>query len=51
MNETTHQRSALDVLLHTEGDLKQFAERLDKREGLPPGYQVGWLDFDEAQEG
>ena len=32
-------------------DLKGFADRLENGEELPPGYQVGWLDFDEQEVG
>lgn len=32
-------------------DLKSFGERLERNEPLPPGYQVGWLDFDELIDG
>ena len=32
-------------------DLNAFAERVANREPLPPGYQVGWLDFDQAEAG
>ena len=45
-------RPATDpYLLMIVEDLKSFAGRLERREPLPLGYQVGWLDFDEAEAG